>query len=289
MAPLLTRVGPRRFTLPNGLGDGDLLIVLDMLRTYLEHDAHLRSGTASGRATPAGYGDFALSFNMMQTTNGHTSRIAEESTEGPRISGPSPSFIDLVGEDTTAAVQANSSQPPPPEGGRWINPRRAELLEEALWMNLETSKRQREWRDRSIADRKAAKRARHTASAPPTNPTMTHGEGSSRALTFSPTLNNNSPRTRSPHTAGTRARMEVDDEDETAPQTGRRVGDETGKEAAKRKKIKVLGSDRVQMKFTECSRPGYSQEPGPLQFSQLQLGWYLVTIARENTLRCAAI
>jgi hypothetical protein len=33
-------------------------------------------------------------------------------------------------------------------------------MEEALWINLETTKKKREWRDRAIAERKA-KRAKH--------------------------------------------------------------------------------------------------------------------------------
>ncbi|KAG1719402.1 uncharacterized protein EDB91DRAFT_1289529 [Suillus paluster] len=168
MAPLLTRIGARRFTLPSGLGDGDLMVVFDMVRAYLEHDVHLRSGTAADRATPVGFGDFTLAFNMMQVMNGLTSRLAEESSEGPCIGGASPSFTELVGEEP--ASQPSANQPPIPEGGRWINPRCAELLEEALWMNLETTKRQREWRDRSITERRAAKRTRQTASALPTNP-----------------------------------------------------------------------------------------------------------------------
>ncbi|KAG1787103.1 uncharacterized protein HD556DRAFT_1449162 [Suillus plorans] len=179
MASLLTRIGARKFTIPNGIGNGDIMIVLEMLCTYLEHNTHLRSGTATDWATPAGYGEFSLSFNMMQTTNGLTSRIAEESSEGPRISGPSPSFVDLVGEEVPPSTQAaHAPAQPPLEGGRWINPRWAELLEEALWMNLETAKRQREWRDRSIANRKA-KRARHTSSLPPIYQTTDLGEGPS--------------------------------------------------------------------------------------------------------------
>ncbi|KAG1738620.1 uncharacterized protein EDB91DRAFT_1249145 [Suillus paluster] len=164
MAPLLTHIGAQCFTLPSGLGDGDLMVVLNMVRAYLEHDTHLRSGTAADCATPVGFGDFALAFNMMQVTNGLTSRLVEESSEGLRIGGPSPSFTELVGEKL--ASQPSANQPPIPEGGHWINPHHAELLEEALWMNLETTKRQREWRDCSITERRAAKRARQTASTP---------------------------------------------------------------------------------------------------------------------------
>ena len=66
MAPLLTHIGAHRFTLPNFMGHGDLMVTLDMIHAFLEHDAHLRAGTVADRATPVGYGDFALSFNMIR-------------------------------------------------------------------------------------------------------------------------------------------------------------------------------------------------------------------------------
>jgi len=152
MAPILTYIRARRYTLPNGLGYGDLMVMLDMLHAYLEHDAHLRSGTAVDCASPARYGDFALSFNMLQTTNGLTTRVAEESSEGPRISSPSPSITNLIGKEVQSAqpIHSHTSQPPPDR--QWLSSQRAELMEEALWMNLETSKRQQEWHDSSIAE-----------------------------------------------------------------------------------------------------------------------------------------
>ncbi|KAG2099238.1 uncharacterized protein F5147DRAFT_655840 [Suillus discolor] len=210
MAPILTRIGARRYTLPNGLGNGDLMVVLDMLRAYLEHDAHLRSGTAADRASPAGYGDFSLSFNMLQTTNGLTSRVAEESSEGPCISGPSPSLTDLIGEEVPPAQPVHTSASQPPSDGRWLSSRRAELMEEALWMNLETSKRQREWRDRSIAERKAAKRARHTMSSLPDHQTTNKGEGTSVIHTGSTPHSPPSATTVSPRHL---SQMEVDNDE----------------------------------------------------------------------------
>ncbi|KAG1740801.1 uncharacterized protein EDB91DRAFT_1081881 [Suillus paluster] len=171
-----------------------LMVVLDMLRAYLEHDAHLRAGTAAERATLAGYGDFALSFNMMQTTNSLPSRFAEESV--------------------------------------------TELLEEAVWMNLETTKRQREWRDRSIAERKAAKRARHTISAPSSSD---RGEGSSLIRGNTHPNRENTPQTHSSSTISstrslTHTRMEVDDEPEPNPVDGKSAGDAARKEATRPKK-----------------------------------------------------
>ncbi|KAG2158620.1 uncharacterized protein EDB93DRAFT_1245847 [Suillus bovinus] len=177
MAPILSRIGALHYTLPNGIGNGDLMIVLDMLRAYLEHNAHLRSGTAMDRASPVGYGDFSLSFNMLQNTNGLTSRFVEESVEGPRISGPSPYITDLVGEETppTPSICSSASQPPP-DGGCWLNPQHVELVEEALWQNMKTSKRQQEWWEHSIAERQATKRARHAARGSPSTFQITDTE-----------------------------------------------------------------------------------------------------------------
>jgi hypothetical protein len=115
MAPILTHIGAHCYTLPNGLSDGDLMVMLNMLHAYLEHNAHLRSGTAADHASPDGYGNFALSFNMLQTTNGLTTWVAEESSEGPRISGPSPSITNLIGKEVQSAqpIHSCASQPPP--------------------------------------------------------------------------------------------------------------------------------------------------------------------------------
>ncbi|KAG1874103.1 hypothetical protein C8R48DRAFT_769482 [Suillus tomentosus] len=212
MAPILTRIRARRFTLPNGLGDGDLMVVLNMLRVYLEHDAHLRVR------------DFSLSLNMLQTTNRLTSRFAEESSEGPRISGPSPSLTDLIGEEVPPAPPIYTSASQPPSDGRWLSSRRAELMEEALWMNLETSKRQREWCDRSIAERKAAKCTHHAMSSPPDHQPTNRGEGSSGRHTGSTPHSNTSA---TPHL---QSQMEVDN-DETRTHPSESTGGDTEKGA----------------------------------------------------------
>ncbi|KAG1781816.1 hypothetical protein EV702DRAFT_1192484 [Suillus placidus] len=165
---------------------------------------------------------------MMQTTNGLTSRLAEEFTEGPCIAGPSPSLVDLVGEDVPANPRAPAH--PLPEGGRWINPRQAELMEEALWMGMETAKRQREWRDWNIAEWKA-KRTRHAASVPPGSQNMDLGEGPSATRTAPP-----SPRTPTPSTSRavsthprTSTCMDVDEDEEGASPCLKATGEDTGK------------------------------------------------------------
>jgi hypothetical protein len=110
MAAVLTRAGLGRFTIPNAPQDGDLLIVWDMVCVYLEHDRHLRAWTTTTwRLTPAGCDDFARALNFIISGGSVGYRLAEEgiSSSGPRITGPSPSFTDLVGTDD------NLVTPPP--------------------------------------------------------------------------------------------------------------------------------------------------------------------------------
>jgi hypothetical protein len=219
MEPLLMHIGTCCFTLPNGVTDWVLMVVVKMVQAYLEHDAHLHSRTATDRATPAEYGDFTLSFNMMQTTNGITSHLIKESSEGPCISGPSPSCTDLIGDEVPAPTQP---QPPVPEGGQWINPHHTELLEEALWMNMETTKRQREWCDHSITEHKVAKHACHLSSTPPTNHPLDQGEGSSH-----------SPLMTTPHH---QTRMDIDKERMSMPETSNDSNKVGGRDVMRKKK-----------------------------------------------------
>ncbi|KAG1723989.1 uncharacterized protein EDB91DRAFT_1255453 [Suillus paluster] len=149
MVPLLTCVSNCHFILPNVLAEGDLMVVIDLLHVYLKYNAHLRAGTAVDCAMPTGYGEFALAFNTMQSLASGTSQFTEERTHSPEITGPSPSFTDLV-RDNIPAEPNNHPTPQLPEGRRWINPQHIKLLEEVLWQNLETTKRKHEWRKCTI-------------------------------------------------------------------------------------------------------------------------------------------
>ncbi|KAG1789467.1 WD40-repeat-containing domain protein [Suillus plorans] len=91
---------------------------------------------------------------MQPAVEADPSRFAIEGTEGPTISGPSPSIIELIVSEDPVPTPPRTT-PRPPEGGRYLTPQRVELMEEALWMNLESAKKKREWRERSIAERKA--------------------------------------------------------------------------------------------------------------------------------------
>ncbi|KAG2739934.1 hypothetical protein P692DRAFT_20822875 [Suillus brevipes Sb2] len=71
---------------------------------------------------------------------------------------------ELLGAEDPAPPTSNILRPP--EGGRYLTPQRAELMEEALWLNMETTKKKREWRDRFVAERRA-KRLRAEVSGLP--------------------------------------------------------------------------------------------------------------------------
>ncbi|KAG1785779.1 uncharacterized protein HD556DRAFT_1313957 [Suillus plorans] len=198
MAPLLKHAGPRRYTIPSplgaGLGEDDLIVLVETVRLYLEYDGHLRAGTASQNPTPFGYNDFALAFNMQLAAEADPSRFTIEGTEGPTISGPSPSIVELVGSDDPAPTPPRTT-PRPPEGGRYLTPQCAELMEEALWMNLKSAKKKCEWRERSIAERKVKRsksevsgRAMGERTYPPDNQA-----GTSRPASTTPNLRPSTP------------------------------------------------------------------------------------------------
>jgi hypothetical protein len=199
MAPLLRRAGFRRFIVPSPLGtagDNDLVVLADTVRMYLEYDGYLRAGTAHQHPTPFGYGDFALAFNMQPAAEADPSRFAIEGTAGLNVEGPSPTLVELIGVDDPAPPTNNT--PRMPEGGRYLTPQRAELMEEALWLNMETTKKKREWRDRSVAERWAKKlrtevsglsMGRDTHRRVPITPTPGAATSSSN-LASTPTANN---------------------------------------------------------------------------------------------------
>ncbi|KAG2138512.1 hypothetical protein DEU56DRAFT_802102 [Suillus clintonianus] len=158
--PYLAHVLGTRWSIPNALGDGNLLLVSDIVKLYVEHDTHLRAGTVSSLCTPIGYDEFVLAFNNQQLNNTLPERLTLAGPNGPQISGPAPTIHDLVGPLPSIPQPTNpTAHARIPEGGRYLTPQRAELMEEALWMSLESTKRKREWRDRAIADRKS-KRAK---------------------------------------------------------------------------------------------------------------------------------
>jgi hypothetical protein len=130
---------------------------------YLEYDRYLRAGTAHQHPTPFGYGNFTLVFNMQPAAEADPSHFAIEGTAGLNVEGPSPTITKLIGADDPTPPTNNT--PCMPEGGRYLTPQRAELMEEALWLNIETTKKKRKWRDRSVAKRRA-KRLRTEVSGP---------------------------------------------------------------------------------------------------------------------------
>jgi len=136
-----------------------MIVTGDMLRLHLAYDAALRGGTHKQGPRPLGYAEIALAINKAQSVAGHTTRLAVEGTAGPVITGPPPTLVEIIGEAANNPAPA-APKPRVPDGGRYLNAQQAELMEEALWMSLETAKKKREWRDRAIAqfaERKAKK------------------------------------------------------------------------------------------------------------------------------------
>jgi hypothetical protein len=137
-----------------------LSITLDQLRLYLQYDADLRSGAApNSLTTPIGYDDFTVVLNS-NAGAGIQVAIVQEGNEGVRITGRPPSLAELVGLEATRRAAPAPRDPREDAGGRWLDPRRSELVDHALWDNLECIKKQRAWRDKNVAERQAKRKRR---------------------------------------------------------------------------------------------------------------------------------
>ncbi|KAG0698651.1 hypothetical protein DFH29DRAFT_877877 [Suillus ampliporus] len=135
-----------------------LAITLDQLRLYLQYDADLRSGTSPNAIiTPIGYDDFAVALNS-NVGAGIQVAIVQEGDEGVRVTGRPPTLAELVGLEATRRAAPVPRDPREDAGGRWLSPHRSDLMDHALWDNLEWNKKQRAWRDKSVAKRQAKRR-----------------------------------------------------------------------------------------------------------------------------------
>ncbi|KAG1735572.1 uncharacterized protein EDB91DRAFT_1250403 [Suillus paluster] len=166
-----------------------------------------------------------LAFNLMETEAGCSNQMVQGGPDEPQITGPAPTLVDLIGEE--AAVPTLSNQVRIPDGGRYLNPQWAELLEEVLWMNLETTKKKREWRDWSITEQKAAKKAKGDTSIHGTRRNTHQGDQGKGTSTGAGTA---SPSANAP------ACMEVDDEDRPRAKDigSSKVGEQEDESASKR-------------------------------------------------------
>ncbi|KAG0692312.1 hypothetical protein DFH29DRAFT_1008896 [Suillus ampliporus] len=135
-----------------------LAITLDQLHLYLQYDADLCSGTSTNAIiTPIGYDDFAVALNS-NVGVGIQVAIVQEGDKGVRVTGCPPTLAELVGLEATRWAAPAPCDPREDAGGRWLSPHHSDLMDHALWDNLERNKKQRAWRDKSIAERQAKRR-----------------------------------------------------------------------------------------------------------------------------------
>ncbi|KAG1751520.1 uncharacterized protein EDB91DRAFT_1078288 [Suillus paluster] len=91
-----------------------------------------------------------------------------------KINGPAVTTEFLVGDDEVqpTIIQPTTTTPRDPEGGRWLNKRKAELIDDTLWDNLERSHHQNLHCDEAIKAQKS-KRQYLDSPQPPSSPAPT--------------------------------------------------------------------------------------------------------------------
>ncbi|KAG2092936.1 uncharacterized protein F5147DRAFT_657548 [Suillus discolor] len=137
-----------------------LAITLDQLRLYLQYDADLHSGASPDTIiTPIGYDDFAIALNSNAGAGIQVAMVQEED-EGVHITGRPPTLAELVGLEATRRAAPAPRDPWEDTGGKWLDSRRTELMDHTLWDNLERIKKQRAWRDKSVAEHQAKRKQR---------------------------------------------------------------------------------------------------------------------------------
>ncbi|KAG1810837.1 uncharacterized protein BJ212DRAFT_1483964 [Suillus subaureus] len=128
-----------------------LILTLNQIQLYLQHDADLHGG-ADPNTIPSlvGYDEFAITLNMNAGNGIQVTFINPEGGEGVHITGCPPALAET------------------------------ELMDEALWNNLEHIKKQRQWRERGVSERWAKCQRREDDEAmKPFTPSMTTHTGPS--------------------------------------------------------------------------------------------------------------
>ncbi|KAG1796008.1 uncharacterized protein HD556DRAFT_1307224 [Suillus plorans] len=164
--PLFRALGNGRFAMPDRYRPGvTLLLTLDQIRLYLQHDADLRGGIEPTTIpSPVGYDEFAVALNS-NAENGIQVALVLEDNAGVRIKGRPPTLAELVGIEATQRAASNPRDPREEAGGKWLDPRRIELIDDALWDNLDRNRKQRKWRERGVAERQAKRQRREDEEA----------------------------------------------------------------------------------------------------------------------------
>ncbi|KAG1870337.1 hypothetical protein C8R48DRAFT_670728 [Suillus tomentosus] len=147
-------------------------VTRNQVKSFVAYDALLRSGEdRANHPVPLGYDDFAFTFNfnkpeiLVKFTTVDADNVV-------KINGPAVTAPFLVGDDEAPPALPVEAQPIAtvvepvfdPDGGRWLNKRKADLIDNTLWDNLERSHRQNLRREEAI---RARKEKRHRPFPPP--------------------------------------------------------------------------------------------------------------------------
>ncbi|KAG1846579.1 hypothetical protein DFJ58DRAFT_730468 [Suillus subalutaceus] len=159
-APLLRPLGNERFVLTDPYRRNvTLLLTLDQIRLYLQHDADLRGGAALDTIpSPIGYEEFVVALNA-NAGNGIQLAFIPEGKAGVWITGRPPALTELVGLEATRCTLPAPHDPREATGGEWLDPCRSKLMDEALWDYPEPIKKQWQWKEKGVSERQAKRAA----------------------------------------------------------------------------------------------------------------------------------
>jgi hypothetical protein len=165
-APLFRTLGNGRFAMPDRYRPGvTLLLTLDQIKLYLQHDADLQGGIKPTTIpSPVGYNEFTVALNSNAENSIQVALVLEDNT-GVRIKGRLPTLAELVGLNATRRVVTTHRDPREEARGKWLDSRHMELMDEALWDNLDHIRKQRKWQERGVAERQAKRQRREDEEA----------------------------------------------------------------------------------------------------------------------------
>ncbi|KAG2045855.1 hypothetical protein BDR06DRAFT_977904 [Suillus hirtellus] len=200
-APLFRTLGNGCFAMPNRYQPGvTLLLTLDQIKLYLQHNADLQGGIEPTTIpSPIGYNKFTIMLNS-NTKNGTQVALVLEDNTRVHIKGCLPTLAELVGLDATRSVVTTHCDPREEARGKWLDSCHTELMDEALWDNLDRLCKQRKWQEKGVAERQAKHQHREDEEAfRPFTPSKTTNHAVARPsnpthrCTPSPFLNNPIP------------------------------------------------------------------------------------------------
>ncbi|KAG1780741.1 hypothetical protein EV702DRAFT_1194220 [Suillus placidus] len=137
-----------------------LLLTLDQIRLYLQHDADLRGGVdPTIIPSPVGYDEFSLALNS-NADNGIQVALVLEDDAGVRVKEHPPMLAELVALEATRRIVTPPRDPREEAGGRWLDSCHSELMDEVLWDNLDRLRKQQQWHEKGVAERHAKRQRR---------------------------------------------------------------------------------------------------------------------------------